>query len=150
MGAMDWPEAAHGDYVINNFQFKEGRTLPELKIHYRTLGTAKRKNGVVTNAVLIMHGTGGSGAQFFCDAFAGYLFNRGQLLSAGDYFLVFPDAIGHGQSSKPSDGLRAKFPRYCYSDMVRADHMLLTEHLGVNHLRLVMGTSMGGMHTWVW
>lgn len=151
MGSTCVPEPSQGDYIINDFQFKEGRSLSEVRIHYRTLGKIKKdRNGVATNAVLVMHGTGGSGGQFFCDAFAGQLFNPNQLLSAEEYFLVFPDAIGHGQSSKPSDELRAKFPRYCYSDMVRADHLLLTEYLGVNHLRLVMGTSMGGMHTWVW
>lgn len=145
MGSTSWPEPHQGDYVVKDFQFKEGRSLSELRLHYRTVGTLQKdKNGLATNAVLIMHGTTSSSAQFFCDAFAGQLFNQGQLLSAEDYFLVLPDAIGHGQSSKPSDGLRARFPRYCYTDMVRADHLLLTQHLGLNHLRLIMGTSMGG------
>ena len=146
-----WPKPEEGDFTIKDFKFTEGRSLPELKIHYRKLGTIKKdENGKVTNAVLIMHGTTGSGQNFFRYDFAGKLFNAGQLLSAEEHFLVLPDGIGHGRSSKPSDGPRAKFPRYCYADMVRAQYLLLTEHLGVNHLRLVMGTSMGGMHTWVW
>ena len=102
------------------------------------------------NAVLVMHGTGGTGAQFVGRGFAGELFGPGQPLDATKYFIVMPDDIGHGKSSKPSDGLRAKFPRYGYEDMVEAEYRLLTEGLGVNHLRLVMGTSMGGMHTWLW
>lgn len=147
----DWPKPEQGDFIIKNFQFVNGESLPELKIHYRTLGRLKKDdNGVATNAILIMHGTTGSSANFFRDVFAGKLFNTGQLLSAEEYFLILPDAIGHGESSKPSDGLRASFPKYCYTDMVRAQHILVNEHLGVNHLRLVMGTSMGGMHTWMW
>ena len=145
MASGNWPDAREGNFKIKNFQFNDGQSLQELRLHYRTIGTPKKdKNGRTSNAVLVMHGTTSSSAQFFCDAFAGHLFNKGQLLSAEDYFVVIRDAIGHGQSSKPSDGLRAKFPGYGYSDMVRADYMLLTEHLGVNHLRLVMGTSMGG------
>lgn len=150
MASRSWPEPSQGDHVIENFQFKEGGSLPKLRLHYQTLGTPKKNaNGVTTNAVLILHGTTGFGGSFLCDSFAGQLFNRGQPLSAEEYYLVIPDSIGHGNSSKPSDGLRGKFPRYCYGDMVRAQYILL-EHLGVNHLRLVMGTSMGGMHTWVW
>ena len=145
------PQATEGDYVINNFAFSSGETLPELRIHYRTLGTIKKNaQGVVTNAVLIMHGTGGSGGQFTGRGFAGELFLPGQPLDITKYFIVLPDDIGHGKSSKPSDGLRAKFPRYGYQDMLTAEHRLLTEGLGVNHLRLAMGTSMGGMHTWLW
>ena len=140
-----------GDFVARNFKFESGESLPELKLHYRTLGTPRKDaSGQVRNAVLIMHGTGGTGAQFVARQFAGVLFGAGQRLDAAKYFIILPDAIGHGQSSKPSDGLRMKFPRYNYHDMVAAQHRLLTEHLGVNHLRLVMGTSMGGMHTWVW
>ncbi|MFN0120841.1 MAG: alpha/beta fold hydrolase [Blastocatellia bacterium] len=140
-----------GDFTLRNFQFESGETLPELKLHYRTLGAPRRDAaGVTRNAVLIMHGTGGTGAQFLSRTFAGVLFGPGQLLDATKYFIVLPDAIGHGQSSKPSDGPRMKFPRYTYNDMVAAQYRLLTEHLGVNHLRLVTGTSMGGMHTWVW
>lgn len=140
-----------GDFIARDFKFESGETLPELKLHYRTLGTPRKDpSGQVRNAVLIMHGTGGTGAQFVSRSFASVLFGAGQLLDVTKYFIVLPDAIGHGKSSKPSDGLRMKFPRYNYNDMVAAQHRLLTEHLGVNHLRLVMGTSMGGMHTWVW
>jgi homoserine O-acetyltransferase/O-succinyltransferase len=125
--------------------------LPELKLHYATLGRAQRDAaGVVRNAVLVLHGTGGSSRQFLTPAFAGELFGPGQLLDAGRHFIVIPDGIGHGGSSKPSHGLRARFPRYTYDDMVAAQHRLLTEGLGVNHLMLVLGTSMGGMHAWVW
>jgi homoserine O-acetyltransferase len=140
-----------GDFIARDFKFASGETLPELRLHYRTLG-APRKDaaGLVRNAVLIMHGTGGTGAQFMSRQFAGVLFGAGQLLDATKYFIILPDAIGHGKSSKPSDGLRMKFPRYNYNDMVDAQYRLLTEHLGVNHLRLVTGTSMGGMHTWMW
>ncbi|HKX28702.1 MAG TPA: alpha/beta fold hydrolase [Blastocatellia bacterium] len=139
------------DFTIRDFRFESGETLPALKLHYRTLGTpSKDATGRVRNAVLILHGTGGTGAQFLSRQFAGVLFGPGQLLDAARYYLIMPDGIGHGRSSKPSDGLRMRFPRYNYDDMVSAHHRLLTEHLGVNHLRLVMGTSMGGMQTWVW
>jgi homoserine O-acetyltransferase len=149
--ARNYPEPAQGDFVIRDFKFDSGQTLPELKLHYRTIGEPKRDAaGVVRNAVLILHGTGGSGAGFLSEQFGGALFGPGQLLDATKFFIILPDNVGHGQSSKPSHGLRAKFPRYGYNDMVTAQHRLLTEHLGVNHLRLVMGTSMGGMHTWVW
>jgi homoserine O-acetyltransferase len=145
------PQPAEQDFVIRDFTFTSGETLPELRIHYRTYGTPQKDaQGVVRNAVLIMHGTGGTGAQFTGRGFAGQLFQPGQPLDASRYFIVLPDDIGHGKSSKPSDGLRASFPRYGYVDMVTAEHRLLTEGLGVNHLRLVMGTSMGGMHTWLW
>jgi homoserine O-acetyltransferase len=141
----------HGDFVINNFRFTSGEVLPELRLHYRTLGTPVRDaNGQVRNAVLIMHGTGGTGGQFETPSFARDLFVRGGLLDASRYFLIMPDAIGFGQSSKPSNGLRARFPRYGYVDIVTAQYRLLTEGLEVNHLRLVMGTSMGAMHTWMW
>lgn len=140
-----------GDYVARSFRFASGEVLPELRIHYRTLGKPERDaKGSVRNAVLVLHGTTGSGAQFLRPEFAGELFGAGQLLDASRYFLVLPDAIGHGRSSRPSTGLRAHFPHYGYEDMVRADYLLLTEGLGVNHARLVMGTSMGGMHTWLW
>lgn len=145
------PEVREGDYVIHDFHFRSGEALPELRIHYRALGQPQRDDrGVVRNAVLIMHGTTGSGAQFMRKDFEGELFGKGQLLGAEKYFLILPDGIGHGKSSKPSDGLHAKFPHYGYADMIEADYKLLTEGLKVNHLRLVMGTSMGGMHTWVW
>ncbi|HEY6359115.1 MAG TPA: alpha/beta fold hydrolase [Vicinamibacterales bacterium] len=146
-----FPQPTQGDYLIKNFSFRDGESLPEVRMHYRVLGTIKKNGqGQVTNAVLIMHGTGGTGRQFSTNSFAGELFNPGQLLDATQYFIVMPDDIGHGMSAKPSDGLRMKFPKYDYLDMVQAEYRLLTEGLGVNHLRLVMGTSMGGMHTWLW
>ena len=149
--AAEYPAPREGDFALKDFHFTSGETLPELRIHYRTLGTPRRDaKGVVRNAVLIGHGTGGTGAQFIRAEFAGELFGAGQLLDATKYFIVLADGIGHGQSSKPSDGLRARFPRYGYRDMVDAQYHLLTEGLGVNHLRLVMGTSMGGMHVWLW
>jgi len=150
-GQPSRPPVTEGDFVLRNFRFTSGESLPELRMHYRTLGTPRKDAaGRVTNAVLIMHGTTGTGAQFLADSFAGELFGAGQLLDASKYFLILPDDIGHGRSSKPSDGLRARFPRYGYVDMVEAEHRLLTDGLGVNHLRLAMGTSMGGMHTWLW
>jgi len=149
--AADYPAPAEGDYTIRDFKFNSGETLPELRLHYRTLGKpAKGAQGKTTNAVLIMHGTTGSGAQFIRPEFAGELFGKDQPLDATNFFIVLPDGIGHGKSSKPSDGMHAKFPRYGYLDMIEAQYRLLTEKLGVNHARLVMGTSMGGMHTWLW
>jgi homoserine O-acetyltransferase len=149
--AASWPPPAEGEYTIRNFEFVGGETLPELKLHYRTLGTIhKDKKGHVDNAVLIMHGTGGAGTQFLQDRFAGELFGAGQPLDATKHFIVLIDDIGHGKSSKPSDGLRMKFPHYSYDDMIVAEYRVLTEKLKVDHLRLVMGTSMGGMHTWLW
>jgi homoserine O-acetyltransferase len=145
------PHVTEGDFVLRNFRFASGDVLPELRLHYRTLGQPRKDaSGRVRNAVLIMHGTGGTGAQFLGANFAGELFGPGQPLDAGQYFVILPDDIGHGGSSKPSNGLRARFPRYVYADMVEAEYRLVTEGLGVNHLRLVMGTSMGGMHTWMW
>jgi homoserine O-acetyltransferase/O-succinyltransferase len=149
--AADYPAPAEGDYTIQDFKFASGGTLPELRIHYRTLGNAEKDaQGKTTNAVLVMHGTTGSGAQFIRPEFAGELFGPGQPLDVAKFFIVLPDGIGHGKSSKPSDGLHAKFPRYGYRDMVEAQYRLLTDGLGVNHARLVMGTSMGGMHGWLW
>jgi homoserine O-acetyltransferase len=149
-GAADYPKPAEADVVLKDFRFATGDTL-DLKVHYRTLGRPRRdREGKVVNAVLILHGTTGSGAQFVVDQFAGELFGEGQPLDAGRYYLILPDGIGHGKSSKPSDGLHARFPRYGYEDMILAQHRLLTEGLQVNHLRLVLGTSMGGMHTWLW
>jgi len=151
MGPMSHPEPREGDFRIRGFRFASGEALPELKIHYRTLGAPVRDaSGRVRNAVLLLHGTGGSGRSLLVDHFAGVLFGPGQLLDASRHFLILPDGIGHGGSSKPSDGLRARFPRYCYEDMVAAQHRLMTEALGVDHLRLVLGTSMGGMHVWLW
>jgi homoserine O-acetyltransferase len=140
-----------GDYEIHDFHFHSGETLSKLKLHYRTLGTPQRdQNGRVSNAVLILHGTGGSGQQFLTPQFAGVLFGAGQRLDAGRYFIILPDGIGHGNSSKPSDGLRARFPHYDYEDMVAAQDAVVTQALGVNHLLLVIGTSMGCMHAWIW
>jgi len=151
VGASDYPAPAESDYTIRDFRFTSGETLPELRLHYRTLGKAEKDTqGKTANAVLVMHGTTGSGAQFIRPEFAGELFGGGQPLDATKFFIVLPDGIGHGKSSKPSDGLRTKFPRYGYRDMVDAQYRLLTDGLGVNHARLVMGTSMGGMHTWLW
>jgi homoserine O-acetyltransferase len=143
--------AREGDYVVRDFRFGSGETLPELRLHYLTLGRpARDATGRITNAILILHGTGGSGRQFLAPQFAGVLFGPGALLDTTRTFVILPDGIGHGRSSKPSDGLHMRFPRYDYDDMVAAQYRLVTEHLGVSHLRLVMGTSMGGMHTWVW
>ena len=147
----NYPAPVEGDYVIKDFHFRSGEILPGLKIHYRTIGTLQTNaSGTATNAVLAGHGTGGSGASLLNPAFANVLFGPGQLLDATKYFIILPDGIGHGRSSKPSDGLHMKFPRYSYDDMVAALYEVLTKKLGVNHLRLVMGTSMGGMQTWVW
>src|SRR5438552_9263627 len=149
--AAEYPAPREDDYTIRDFKFTSGETLPELRIHYRTLGKAERDaQGKTRNAVLIMHGTTGSGAQFIRPEFAGELFGKDQPLDAAKFFIVLRDGIGHGTSSKPSDGMRAKFPRYGYIDMVEADYRLLTEGLGVDHARLVMGTAMGGMPTWLW
>ena len=150
-GQQAAPPTHEGDFVVKNFQFRSGESLAELRLHYTTLGKpARDAQGRVSNAVLILHGTGGTGHQFLSPIFAGELFGPGQLLDATRYYIVLPDGIGHGKSSKPSDGLHAHFPQYDYDDMVAAQHRLLTEGLGVNHLRLVMGTSMGCMHSFVW
>jgi homoserine O-acetyltransferase len=140
-----------GDYIARDFHFKSGETLPELRLHYLTFGKPEHDaQGKVTNAVLILHGTGGSGRQFLAPQFADVLLSPGQLLDTSRYFIILPDNIGHGKSSKPSDGRHAHFPQYDYDDMVAAQHELLEKGLGVNHLRLVLGTSMGCMHSWVW
>lgn len=149
--AAEYPAPKEGNFVIRNFHFRDGESLPELRIHYATLGALERDSGGrVTNAVLIQHGTAGSWRQFTSPVFADVLFGHGQLLDASRYYIIMSDSIGHGGSSKPSDSLRAHFPHYDYDDMVAAQHQLVTEGLGVNHLRLVMGTSMGCMHSWVW
>src|ERR1700733_8033815 len=140
-----------GDYVAHNFKFKSGEVLPDLRLHYTTLGKPERDaQGRVKNAVLILHGTTGSGQQFLSPQFAAVLYGPGQLLDINKYFIILPDGIGHGKSSKPSDGMHAHFPAYDYDDMVAAQHLLVTEGLGVQHLRLLMGTSMGCMHSFVW
>lgn len=149
--AADYPAPVEGDCVIRDFKFATGETLAELKIHYRTIGKLQKDaNGRATNAVLITHGTTGSGAQFIRPEFAGELFGAGQPLDAAKFFIVMPDGIGHGKSSRPSEEMHGKFPRYGYREIVEAQFRLLTDGLGVNHARLVMGTSMGGMHTWLW
>jgi homoserine O-acetyltransferase/O-succinyltransferase len=143
------PRAVEADFFVKDFHFRSGEMMPEVRIHYATVGTLRRtEHG--TNAVLVLHGTGGSLQQFLNDRFAGVLFAPGGVLDANRYFMVIPDNVGHGKSSKPSDGLRAKFPHYDYDDMVDLQHRLLAEGLGVDHLYLVTGTSMGGMHTWMW
>ena len=146
-----YPAPIEGEYMAKDFSFASGEKMASLKLHYTIIGKPQtNRDGMVTNAVLIMHGTTGSGSNFLNDRFAGLLFGPGQLLDAEKYCIILPDGIGHGKSSKPSDGLHMRFPKYNYDDMVLADYRLLTEHLHINHLRLVMGTSMGGMHTWVW
>jgi len=149
--AADYPAPVEGDFTIRDFVFDTGERMPELRLHYRTIGTPHRDaSGIVRNAVLILHGTGGTGAGFLSQTFGGQLFGAGQILDATKYFIVLPDGIGHGKSTKPSDGMHARFPQYTYDDMVRAQHALLTDGLKVTHLRLVLGTSMGAMHCWVW
>jgi homoserine O-acetyltransferase/O-succinyltransferase len=142
--AADYPTPKEGDWVVRDFRFHTGEVLPELRLHYTTVGAPTGE------PVLILHGTTGSGAGMLTPAFAGELFGPGQPLDAGRHYLILPDAIGTGKSSKPSDGLRTAFPRYNYDDMVEAQYRLVTEHLGVRRLRLVLGNSMGGMQTWLW
>jgi len=140
----NYPEPKQGDWVARDFRFHTGEVLPELKLHYRTIGAPTGE------PVLILHGTGGSGANFLTRDFADELFGPGQPLDANRYYIILPDALGTGQSGRPSDGMRAKFPRYNYDDMVLAQYRLMTEGLGIKHLRLVIGNSMGGMQTWIW
>lgn len=143
--------AVEGDAILRNFTFHTGESLPELKMHYTTLGKPQRDaKGHVINAVMILHGTGGTGRQFFQPQFANELFGTGQLLDTSKYYIILPDNIGHGGSSKPSDGLRMKFPKYDYDDMVAGQYRMLTEKLGVKKLKLILGTSMGCMHAFVW
>ena len=141
--AADFPAPQEGSWVVRDFRFHTGEVLPELRLHYRTVGAPTGE------PVLVMHGTTQSGAAMLAPTFAGELFGAGQPLDASRYYVILPDAIGHGKSSKPSDGLRTGFPKYNYDDMVAAQYRLLTEHLGVRHLRLVIGNSMGGMETWI-
>jgi homoserine O-acetyltransferase/O-succinyltransferase len=149
--AQEVPKPAEGDFVTHNFHFRSGETLPDLKLHYATYGKpATDSTGHVTNAVMILHGTTGSGRQFISPQFAGVLFGPGQLLDSNRYFIILPDGIGTGHSTKPGDGLHARFPHYDYDDMVEAQHLLLTDGLKIDHLRLLMGTSMGCMHSWIW
>jgi homoserine O-acetyltransferase/O-succinyltransferase len=142
---------AQGDFIMRDFRFAEGSVLPELRIHYVTLGAPRRDaSGTVRNAVLILHGTTGNGEGFLRPQYAGELFGPGELLDTATHYIILPDGIGTGRSTKPSDGLHAHFPHYGYHDMIVAQHRLVTEGLHVNHLLLVMGTSMGGMQTWMW
>lgn len=146
-----YPPPVEADFVARDVRFESGERAPEIRMHYRTIGQPRKDaDGVVRNAVLILHGTGGSGRGFVSEGYAGRLFGRGQLLDGERYFIILPDNIGHGQSSKPSDGLRMRFPQYRYTDMVRLQHRLVTEGLGLSQLHLVMGTSMGAMHAWMW
>ena len=138
------PAAKSGSWVVRDFRFHTGEVLPELRLHYTTLGDPSGE------PVLVLHGTAGTGGGMLNPAFGGELFGPGQPLDASRYFIILPDAIGTGGSSKPSDGLRARFPRYNYNDMVDAQYRLVTEHLGIKRLRLVIGNSMGGMQTWIW
>lgn len=142
--AADYPAPKEGNWIARDFRFHTGEVMPELRLHYTTLGDPAGE------PVLILHGTAGSGTGMLSPGFAGELFGPGQPLDARKYFIILPDAIGAGKSSKPSDGLRAKFPKYNYDDMVAAQHKLVTEGLGIRHLRLVLGNSMGGMHAWIW
>lgn len=150
-GQQNWPPVSEGDFTAYNFRFQTGEVLSEVRIHYSTLGKPiQDASGRTTNAVLILHGTGGSGQSLLRPIFAGELFGRGQPLDAEKYFIILPDNIGHGKSSKPSDGMHARFPQYDYADMVALQEQLVVKGLGVNHLRLILGTSMGCMHSWMW
>jgi homoserine O-acetyltransferase/O-succinyltransferase len=142
--------SGEGTYSIKDFHFSSGETLPELKIHYRTLGKPVSAGGRIRNAVLLLHGTESTGDRFLTEAFRTELFGPGKALDANKYFLILPDSIGMGGSSKPSDGLRARFPHYGYNDMVEAQKQLVTQGLGIDHLAVVVGTSLGGMHAWLW
>src|SRR6201995_1759802 len=142
--AADYPAPKEGDWIATNFKFHTGETLPELKLHYTTVGAPTGE------PVLVLHGSGGSAASMLTPTFAGEMFGPGQPLDAGKYYIIIPDGIGHGKSLKPSDGLKTKFPKYDYADMVDAHYRLVTEGLGIKHLRLVIGNSMGGMHAWIW
>src|SRR5213080_1723704 len=142
--AADYPTAKQGDWIAKDFKFHSGEMMPELRLHYTTVGEPTGQ------PVLVLHGSGGSAASMLSASFAGELFGAGQPLDASKYYIIIPDGIGHGQSSKPSDGMKTSFPKYDYGDMVEAQYRLVTEGLGVKHLRLVIGNSMGGMHAWLW
>jgi homoserine O-acetyltransferase len=142
--AADYPAPKQGDWIAKDFKFHSGETMPELRLHYTTVGEPTGQ------PVLVLHGSGGSAASMLTPAFAGELFGPGQPLDAAKYYIIIPDGIGHGKSSKPSDGMKTAFPKYDYEDMVDAQYRLVKEGLGVKHLRLVIGNSMGGMHTWIW
>lgn len=142
--AADYPAPKEADWIAKDFKFHTGHVMPELNLHYTTIGAPTGQ------PVLVLHGTGGSAQSMLTPAFAGELFGAGQALDASKYYIIIPDGIGHGKSSKPSDGMRTAFPKYNYDDMVDAQHRLITEGLGIKHLRLVIGNSMGGMHAWIW
>jgi homoserine O-acetyltransferase/O-succinyltransferase len=142
--AADYPAPKQGSWIAKDFKFHTGDTMPELRLHYTTVGEPTGE------PVLVLHGTGGSGASMLTPGFAGELFGAGQPLDATKYYIIVPDNIGHGKSSKPSDGMKTAFPKYNYEDMVDAQHRLIKEGLGIKHLRLVIGNSMGGMHAWIW
>jgi homoserine O-acetyltransferase len=142
--AADYPAPRQGDWTLRDFTFHGGETMPELKMHYTTVGEPSGQ------PVLVLHGTAGSAASMLTPGFAGELFGAGQPLDASKYYVIIPDNVGHGRSSKPSDGLKLAFPKYNYVDMVDAQYRLVKEGLGINHLRLVIGNSMGGMHAWIW
>src|SRR4051794_11949738 len=142
--AGDYPAPEEGSFVAKDFRFHTGEVMPEVRLHYRTIGEPSGE------PVVVLHGTGGSGASMLTPAFAGELFGDGRPLDAKKHFIVLPDAIGHGKSAKPSDGLRTKFPKYSAEDMVDGQYRLLTEGLGLKHVRLIIGNSMGGMHAWLW
>ena len=149
--AAAMPSPAEHDFVVKDFRFQSGETLAEVRMHYRTLGTPRRDAaGRIRNAVLVLHGSSGDATQVLASSFSAPLVGAGQPLDARDHYLILPDNIGNGQSTKPSDGLRARFPRYGYADMVELQHRLIVEHLGIERLRLIIGISMGGMHTWMW
>jgi homoserine O-acetyltransferase len=142
--AADYPAPKQGDWIARDFRFHTGQTMPELRLHYTTIGEPSGQ------PVLVLHGSGGSAASMLTPAFAGELFGPGQPLDAAKYYIIIPDSIGHGKSAKPSDGLKTAFPKYDCEDMVDAQYRLVSEGLGVKHLRLVIGNSMGGMHSWIW
>jgi homoserine O-acetyltransferase len=142
--AADYPAPKEDEWIARDFKFHTGEVMPQLKLHYTTIGEPSG------TPVVVLHGTGGSAGNMLTPAFAGELFGAGEPLDAAKYYIIIPDAVGHGKSSKPSDGLKAKFPRYDYSDMVDAQHRLLSEGLGIRHVRLIIGNSMGGMHAWLW
>jgi homoserine O-acetyltransferase len=148
---VTWPNQKEGDFVIEDYKFQDGETLDALKLHYTVLGTPKKTaSGDIGNAIILLHGTSGTGKNWLLPSLAGELFGEGQPLDASRYFIIMPDGIGRGGSSKPSDGLRMKFPHYRYRDIVDAEYHLVTEGLGIKHLRLVLGSSMGGMQVWMW
>ena len=142
--AADYPPPKEGDWIARDFKFHTGETMPELRLHYTTIGAPDGQ------PVLVLHGSGGSAQNLLTAAFAGELFGPGQPLDAAKYYIIIPDALGHGKSAKPSDGMKTAFPKYNYDDMVDAQYRLVTEGLGLKHLRLVIGNSMGGMHAWIW